>query len=146
MHSEIVRDGLDAIGVQRSALGLDLLRIRSDIASKGHDSLVHGNADVGRVDARLPVERVLHVLFEILVGHGFLLLSYLSAQSLRLGRSAMWNRCTFGCGGTMLTGPRGTFRPPRRPPTTHSVSSGSRARVSSKCRTKSNCSGSRAWK
>ena len=52
--------------------------VGADVASKRDDALVDGHPDILRVDTGFPIEGILNVLLQVLVGHGLL-------QSLCLG-------------------------------------------------------------
>lgn len=68
-HLQLLSDTPDALDAPHGLLGLVLLKVARHVARQGHDPVLDGHPDVGRVDARLEVEFVDHVLPKFLVLH-----------------------------------------------------------------------------
>ena len=70
---DLLGNRADAADVAGDALGRHLLGQGRHVPVEGDHALLHGNADMGDVDARLPLERIQHILLNFAVGlHGSL--------------------------------------------------------------------------
>lgn len=68
---DVVRKAADAFDLLGLAFGFILLAVAADEAGQGDDPVLHGHADVGRVDVGVPAQRRFHVALDVSVGlHG----------------------------------------------------------------------------
>ena len=72
-HLDLLGDALNALDESRRGFGSVLFGERPDVPGQGNDAMIRGDADVGGVDARLPVQlREDGLLQNFIVRHGTL--------------------------------------------------------------------------